>query len=281
MTKTMKIKKTIINTISILSLNILICGCAANQSSESIGKKCSEDFDNLKKEYQAERYGRIMQDLEVFTDKCTGTGFVEEAQWMLAMSHYKKEDWIESRGDFSSFALNFPGSPNAEEAAFLKVVSSVNIEYRDSRDRENTKNAQKDINDYLVEHSDSKYLDSIKVYRQILNSRQIQLDFDAAKLYKKMDKVQSAAIYFKDIISQNADTKYFAPALLELISCYIELQQFDQAKYFIDRAKTDLKEDTDLGKAHELENELNDAIKSFQKDLKTDKKKKRMRIEDD
>ncbi len=33
---------------------------------------------------------------------------MEQAQFMLAESHFNLEEWIEARGEYGSFVLNFP-----------------------------------------------------------------------------------------------------------------------------------------------------------------------------
>jgi len=259
----------------------MLGGCASQQNTQSsLTEQCAADMQKISASYEKEKSGRLVSDLEEFLSRCTGTGFVEDAQWMLAQIRFEEEDWIEARGEFGSFAVNFPGSPRAEEAAFLKVLAASRMEYRDSRDAMNTETALRDLNQFQSSWPESSFMDSLQTVHFALRERQAEHEFNTGKLYMRMKEPQAAAIYLKELLSDYPESRFYAPSFIALIECYIRLEQFSQAEYYVDRGKSEFTDDEQLQTIHSLAEDLEKAQKDFQERLKDRQQELKIRKSD-
>ncbi len=279
----MKLTKKIPLLLAFFSAAAILSGCAT-QTKEKMKytEWCKARYETAEELYKNEKYGRAVEKLEEVLSTCAGTGYLEQTQFLLAESYFKQEDWIEARGEYGSFVINFPGSPFIETAEFRKAISSFNMEYEVARDEANTTIAMKDFERYLSNYPDSPLRDSINYYRGLLVERMAEKEFQTARLYLRMDKPQAAVIYFKEFLETYKYSKRRTEALFMIADAYNDLDQFESARNYLSIAKSEAKpEDKDIQKQIEkVEKNIEKSEKNFEKRLKKDSEKKRIQKEE-
>ena len=243
---------------------------------------CGTRYQKAEELFKAQKYGRTIEKLEDILSTCAGTGYMEQAQFLIAESHFNMEDWIEARGEYGSFILNFPGSPFIETAEFRKAIASFNMEFRVSRDESNTTIAMKDFERYLSNHPDTPLRDSVHYYYNLLIDRIAEKEFQTARLYLRMEKPQAAVIYFKEFLETYPYAKRRPEALFMIAQSYNELDQFETAKLYLNIAKKEAPADNkDIQKQIEkTEKQIAKAEEDFEKRLKKEAEKKRIQKEE-
>ena len=276
------------NNVKALLSTIFLCaalldGCASDGSDKMTHAQfCKAKYDKAEALFKEKKYGRVQDKLEEIMSLCAGTGYLEQTSFLLAESYFNLEQWVEARGEYGSFILNFPGSPFVETAEFRKAISSFNMEFRVSRDEANTTIAMKDFERYLSNHPDSPLKDSINYYYGLLVERLAEKEFQTARLYLRMDKPQAAVIYFKEFLETYKASKRRKEALFLTSQAYSDLDQFDAAREYLSMAKTELKEGDKDGEKllKKTEKRIAKAEKSFEKRMKKDAEKKRIQKEE-
>ena len=269
---------------SSLFLSIALLGACSSHSSEKITHTqfCKNKLEKAEELFKKEKYGRVIDKLEEIMSYCAGTGYLEQTSFLLAESHFNLENWIEARGEYGSFVMNFPGSPYAETAEFRKAIASFNMEFRVSRDDANTTVAMKDFERYLSNHPDTPLRDSINYYYGLLVERLAEKEFQTARLYLRMDKPQAAVIYFKEFLETYKQSRLRKEALFLTSQAYTDLDQFEAAREYLNIAKLELKDDDKDG--HKLlektEKKIAKAEKNFEKRIRKDSEKKRIQKEE-
>ena len=250
-----------------LFLSVALLGACSSNSSTRVTHTqfCKDKLEKAEELFKKEKYGRVIDKLEEIMSYCAGTGYLEQTSFLLAESHFNLEQWIEARGEYGSFVMNFPGSPYAETAEFRKAIASFNMEFRVSRDDANTTVAMKDFERYLSNHPDSPLRDSINYYYGLLVERLAEKEFQTARLYLRMDKPQAAVIYFK-----------------EFLETYKQSKRRKEALFLTSQAYTELKADDKDGQKmlEKTEEKIAKAEKSFEKRIKKDAEKKRVQKEE-
>ena len=267
----------------ILAGTAFLVGCSAtNQPKMKHTEWCKIRFDKAQELYKKEKYSRAIEKLEDILSTCAGTGYMEQAQFLMAESFFNTEDWIEARGEYGSFILNFPGSPFIETAEFRKAISSFNMEFRVSRDEANTTVAMKDFERYLSNYPESPLRDSVNYYYNLLIERRAEKEYQTAKLYLRMDKYQAAVIYFKEFLETYPKSKRRTEALFQIAQAYNELDQFETAKLYLNIARNEASpDDKKIQKEIEkTEKKIDKAEIAFAKCMKQDSQKKRFFKED-
>ena len=267
-----------------LFLSVALLGACSSNSSTRVTHTqfCKDKLEKAEELFKKEKYGRVIDKLEEIMSYCAGTGYLEQTSFLLAESHFNLEQWIEARGEYGSFVMNFPGSPYAETAEFRKAIASFNMEFRVSRDDANTTVAMKDFERYLSNHPESPLRDSINYYYGLLVERLAEKEFQTARLYLRMDKPQAAVIYFKEFLETYKQSKRRKEALFLTSQAYTELDQFESAREYLDIARQELKADDKDGQKmlEKTEEKIAKAEKSFEKRIKKDAEKKRVQKEE-
>ena len=267
-----------------LFLSVALLGACSSNSSTRVTHTqfCKDKLEKAEELFKKEKYGRVIDKLEEIMSYCAGTGYLEQTSFLLAESHFNLEQWIEARGEYGSFVMNFPGSPYAETAEFRKAIASFNMEFRVSRDEANTTIAMKDFEKYLSNHPDTPLRDSINYYYGLLVERLAEKEFQTARLYLRMDKPQAAVIYFKEFLETYKQSKRRKEALFLTSQAYTELDQFESAREYLDIARQELKADDKDGQKmlEKTEEKIAKAEKSFEKRIKKDAEKKRVQKEE-
>ena len=267
----------------ILAETAFLVGCSSSGKSKMKHTEwCRIRFEGAEELFKKEKYGRATDRLEEILSTCAGTGYMEQAQFLMAESYFNMEDWIEARGEYGSFILNFPGSPFIETAEFRKAVSSFNMEFRVSRDEANTTIAMKDFERYLSNYPESPLRDSVNYYYNLLVERLAEKEFQTARLYLRMDKYQAAVIYFKEFLETYPNSKRRTEALFMIAQAYNELDQFETAKLYLNIARNEANpDDKKIQKQIEkTEKKIDKAELAFAKRMKKDSQKKRFFKED-
>ena len=279
----MNLLKKIPLFLCLLAITFSFTGCSSSgQTKMKHSEWCRIRYENAEELFKNGKYGRATEKLEEILATCAGTGFMEQAQFLIAESYFNMEDWIEARGEYGSFILNFPGSPFIETAEFRKAISSFNMEFRVSRDEANTTVAMKDFERYLSNYPDSPLRDSVNYYYGLLVDRLAEKEFQTAKLYMRMDKYQAAVIYLKEFLETYPKSRRHTEALFMITEAYNELDQFETAKLYLNIAKSEASgDDKDTQKKIEkTEKKIENSELAFAKRMKKDSQKKRFWKED-
>ena len=260
-----------------------LIGCSSGASSkQSHTEYCRIKYEKAEELYKKGKYGRAQDKLEDILSLCAGTGYMEQSQFLLAESYFNLEEWIEARGEYGSFVINFPGSPFVETAEFRKAISSFNMEFRVSRDEANTTIAMRDFERYLSNYPDSPLRDSVNYYYDLLVERLAEKEFQTGRLYLRMDKPQAAVIYFKEFLDTYQKSKRRREVLFLIAQAYTDLDQFESARNYLAQAKVELPEDDkDIQKLlAKTEKKIAKAEAKYEKRLKKDSEKQRLQKED-
>ena len=258
-------------------------GCSSSHSGKvNHTEFCRAKYETAEELFKKGKYGRAQDKLEDILSLCAGTGYMEQSQFLLAESYFNLEEWIEARGEYGSFIINFPGSPFVETAEFRKAISSFNMEFRVSRDEANTTIAMRDFERYLSNYPDSPLRDSVNYYYDLLVERLAEKEFQTGRLYLRMDKPQAAVIYFKEFLETYQKSKRRREALFLIAQAYTDLDQFEPARNYLAQAKIELPEDDkDVQKLlAKTEKKIAKAEAKFEKRLKKDSESKRQQKEE-
>ncbi len=258
-----------------LCVSILISGCSSEK--ENIKTRtalCKELYANAKVLFDEEEYYELQEDVNELLNTCTGTGVMEESQYLLAESHFRSENWLESRSEFSIFASHYPNSPKAIDAIYKKGLSSFNMEFVPGRDGAHTKNSISDFNDFVTQYPKDSLVDSARFYISELNERMASADMATAELYLTMGKPLATAIYLKDFLIEHPQSKRINTALIMLVECYTRIEQFNQALQFIEMLKERTLTEEESARYNESVDVYNDAYKNLSTTIKEEKKMK-------
>ena len=219
---------------------LVFAGCSSVKPAPlSAEKVCRDKFEAAKKDFDKRHDPDAQTKLRDIGVNCISYDYAEEAQYMLAQSHYRTEQWIEAQTEFQILTDHWERSKYYPEARW-KIAHAAYLQAPSwDRDPSLTQTALEKADAFLSDFATGPWTDSAKADREDVLDRLAQRQYETAALYLKMDEPQAATIYFQLLLKDYPDSKRVPKARLELAKSYAQLDQFDRARESLDSLKSD------------------------------------------
>ncbi|MEN8249763.1 MAG: outer membrane protein assembly factor BamD [Bacteroidota bacterium] len=176
--------------------------------------------------YEEGDYYRSIALFEEVLPLTRGKAEGEKAQFYYAYAHYNDKQFLLSAHYFKSFYETYSRSEFAIEAQFMYAFSLYKSSPIYSLDQTSSNEAIEAFQLFINRNSDSKYVSDAT---QILSELQIKLEtkaYHSAKLYHKINALNSAIIAFDNFAINYPDSKFNAELQYLKIECaYLMAQQ--------------------------------------------------------
>lgn len=254
--------------IAFAALVPFLTSCSKSKFVANTEKVCREKYEKASKLFNKGKDADAQEKLRDLTVGCSGYDFVEDAQYMLAESHYRTEQWIEAETEFGILVENYERTSHLEEARWKIARSAYQQSPSWDRDPGLTSAAIKRYNAYLSDFPAAPHTDSARSDLAELNDKMAMRRFKTGKLYMRMDEPLAATMYFNLLLREYPDFKYAPLARLDVARAYARLDQFDRARETLDTLRQD------SAQARVIGEDIEDATKYVDKiQAKFDKRK--------
>ncbi len=152
-----------------------------------------------------QRAANLFESLSVYSN---GTARDDTVQYYWGLSNYRFKDYYTAETNFDKFTSNFPRSPFAEEARFLRIDCLYKQTYRFELDQSPTYTAINAISEYIKDYPSNEHLSDCSAMLNDLNTRLDRKAYEAAKLYFKMEDYQAARVAFRNILKDDPENIY-------------------------------------------------------------------------
>ena len=200
----------------------------------SITEKCRLRLESARADIARNKPSAARGTIDEMLSDCSGTGFLEEAQFLMAETYFLEKEWTEARGEYDSYVRFHPNSPFTELAAYKKALSGYRAKWVMGRDQQSVNTALEDFGDFLELYPSSSKADSARYYVSLLNERRAEQDYYVANLYFRMEEDQAAAITMRDFLNDHPASKRVPLAREMLVESYVRLGQLDQAERMVE-----------------------------------------------
>lgn len=187
------------------------------------------------------KYNKAAQLFESLAVLTSGTDRDDTVQYYWGLSNYRYRDYYTAETNFTKFITNFPRSPFAEEAAFLRIDCLYRSTLRYELDQVPTYNAISVISQYMAENPDNSHAAICKRMLKELNDRLDRKAYENARLYYKMEDYKAARVAFRNILKEDAENiyredilYYIAKASYKYAFMSVESKQKERYLTFVD-----------------------------------------------
>ena len=223
--------------VSVLSL-LALTGCSEYQRVLK-SRDISEKYEYAKMYYQNGKYMRAATLLGDVVTIYRGTEEAEEATYLLAMSHYKMEDYVSSGEYFLRYVSNFPRGTHAEECRFLMAAGDY-YDSPDARlDQAVTRRAIKEIDSFLDSYPRSTLADSATMMRLELTDKLCYKEYLSSKLYLDLGSYMGNNYEAAVITARNAQNEYPSSKYREDLAYIIFKARYEAAMISVAEKKAD------------------------------------------
>lgn len=225
----------------IISVLALAVGCRSYYDRLLAGSDVDEKFKAGLDYYNKGKFRKSAPLFESIVLATQGTPQEDSVQYYSAMSNYKMGDYVTAEQNFTKFLEVFPRSPFTEESKFLKIKCLYEGTYRWELDQVPTRKAISFITEFMYDNPDSQYRPICQAMLDEFNERLDRKEYEAAKLYFKMEDYQAAHYALKGVLKDNSENRYreqilYYTALSSYNYALLSVKQMQKERYltFID-----------------------------------------------
>ena len=159
--------------------------------------------------YQNNKFAKAAQLFESLAVLTNGTARDDTVQFYWGLSNYRNKDFYTAESNFASFIQTFPRSPFASDAEFYRLDCLYRATYRYELDQMPTRSCMAAIAQYEREHPDDEaHLAACAQMMHDLQDRLDRKDFEAGKLYYRMEDYLAAQVKLRNVLKTNSDNFY-------------------------------------------------------------------------
>ncbi|MBR4810025.1 MAG: outer membrane protein assembly factor BamD [Bacteroidales bacterium] len=154
------------------------------------------------------KYTKSAQLFESLAYITNGTSRDDTVQYYRGLSNYRAKDYVTAETNFDNFIRNFPVSPFAESAEFLRLDCLFRSTLRYELDQTPTYKCMTAINEYLINHPSSEYRSVCDHMLDDLEERLDRKAYESAYLYYKMEDYKAARVALRNVLKDDAENRY-------------------------------------------------------------------------
>ena len=158
--------------------------------------------------YNLKKYQKAAQLFESMAVLTNGTERDDTVQYYWGLSNYRYRDYYTAESNFARFIENFPRSPFASDAAFYRLDCLYRATNRWELDQMPTRTCMAAIMEFIRERPDDEHVTTCREMLADLMERLDRKDFEAGKLYYRMEDYPAARIKLQNVLKTNAENVY-------------------------------------------------------------------------
>src|SRR5207249_2589596 len=124
-----------------------------------------------------------------------GSGVADDAQYYLAESHFKREEYLLAAEEYQALNRNMPSSPFVPLAQYKTALCYYYLAPKSSLDQKYTAKAIDEFQSFIEYYPTHEMVPDAESKINELNTRLAKRLYDTAMLYMTMEYYKSATIY--------------------------------------------------------------------------------------
>lgn len=167
--------------------------------------------------YEKKQFARSIPLYEQVYQRMPKTGEGEVSYYRIGKSYFEEENYILASYYLSTFSEKFPASEKREETAFLATICAVKNSPNYSLDQNETELALNDLQMFINQYPYSDKIDTCNIIMDNLRFKLEKKQFEAVKLYSKMENYKSASVSAETFLADFPQTKFREEAYYILV----------------------------------------------------------------
>jgi len=230
-------------------LILIFFGCSSSIDTANLGSQ--ERLDYAIRLYNDEDYEIAITELQAIILQFPGNAAVDNAQYYLAMSRFKRGELILAAFEFSKLIKNMPVSEFVPQAQFMLAESYYELSPNYTLDQKYTKKAIEEYQAFLdFFPANPNVAEAEKKIRELYDKLALK-EYSNALIYEKLEYYTAATRYYDSVVEVYHDTQYAPMALYNKISL---LRSREKTRDALDEISKFLQRYPNDQRAKEMEN---------------------------
>jgi outer membrane protein assembly factor BamD len=177
-----------------------------------------------------EDWADAVEAFERFTLVHTNHPRIAEARYRLAEAYMGREEYVTAAMEFNRLANDFPTGPWGDDARYQVCRAYYELAPRSALDQEYTRTAIGHCESLVAYYPQSEYVARAQeVIAQLIN-RLAEKDFNTGAGYERRRAMDSAIIYYQQVVENYSRTEFAPRALARMHGIYLRLQYAQEAE---------------------------------------------------
>jgi outer membrane protein assembly factor BamD len=213
--------------IILLFITTFIWNCSSSVDTSTL--TAEQHLEYAKNLMIEEDYDEAVREFQSILLQYAGSPVNDDAQYFLALTYYKREQYLLSAYEFSKLIRDIPASEFVQDAQFMLADSYYQLSPNYQLEQSYSKKAVEEFQAFIeffplhpkVEEAERKISE--------LYSKFAEKDYNNARIYEKMEYFTAAIKYYTMVKDTYHDSKYAPLAHYNLIQLLVQREKFDEA----------------------------------------------------
>lgn len=158
--------------------------------------------------YDEGKYNKSIELLGQILPRYRATEEAEQLNWINAQANFRIHDYMMAGTYYQSFADTYPGSNNAEEAAYMAAVCDYYLSPNPELDQSYTRKAIENFTIFMQKYPNSTRIDDCKAKIKEMQEKLVEKSYLSGRLYYDMGQYRAATVSLANSLKEFPDTKY-------------------------------------------------------------------------
>ena len=215
--------------ITTILLVLFSCSSIADNFSADLQKK----YDKGIALFNKKKYTRAREQFEFIIMNNPGSKLSIDAQFYLAESMYYNKNYIDANSAYSQYIRWSTDRYRVEDARYKIANCAVNSVNKYQMDQGEAIAALSLLQEFIDDYPSSDFINDSELLVSDIRDKLARKEYEAGRLYLKLEKYEAAIIYFSEVINEFYDTHYFEKAHIGIMLSYsLNSQDSLLSKYF-------------------------------------------------
>jgi outer membrane protein assembly factor BamD len=215
------------NLFALLFITLFFFACSSTQDTTEMTPEDRLAYSI--KLYQEEDYEEAVKEFEAIILQYPGSSIIDDAQYYLAMARFQREEYILAAYQYSKLIKGMPSSEFLADAQFMLADCYYELSPDFPLDQQYTKKAVEEFQVFIDFFPLNTKVADAETKIKELNDKMARKEYEAARIYEKMEYYTAAFKYYENVMEVYHDTQYAPMALYNKINLLIEKDRISEA----------------------------------------------------
>lgn len=240
--------------IILLIIAISLWNCSSTIDTSSLSAE--EHLEYAKSLMLEEDYEEAVREFQSILLQYSGSAINDDAQYFLAFTYHKREQYLLAAYEFSKLIRDIPASEYVQDSQFMLAESYYKLSPDYQLEQSYTKKAIEEFQAFIEFFPTHPKVEEAEKKIDELYVKFAEKEFNSARIYEKLEYYTAAINYYKIVKDTYHDSKYAPLAHYQLIKLLISRESTDEALRNISEYINKYPNDSRIEELKELSQEI-------------------------
>lgn len=210
--------------------------------------------------YEDEDYEEAVNEFQAIVLQYPGNPVVDDAQYYLGMTRFKRGEYILAAYEFSKLVKNMPASEFIPQGQYMLAECYYQLSPHFTLDQKYTKKAIEEFQAFIDFFPSNEKIGEAEEKINELNEKLAHKAFENARIYEKLEYYTAALSYYDNVLDIYHDTPYASLAMYNKIKLLIDRNRNQEALTEISKFIQRYPDNSRVGEMQELKSSLENKL---------------------